>query len=478
MDKIKRVINCVVPVKVCNFKCHYCYVGQNNVFNGKIEKLKYDNAHIQKALTKERLGGTCLINLCAEGETLLAPYLIDLIKRLLDNGHYVAIVTNGLITNKIEELCKFTIKQKSKLFIKFSYHFLELKKLNLTKNFFDNIKKIQNSNISFTVELTVNDESIPFIDDIKKDSLENLNFLPHVIESRNTTVDNFPRLTKLDEKEHLKIWQSFDSNLINFQTKEWMKKRCEFCYGGDWVLNLYLLNGDISICNGGGPKIGNIFEDINEPIHTYAIGNNCPFGHCFAAYFLLTFGVIPELNTPTYENMRERENWLQKEMKEFYSSKLIESNKEYSDDKKLLINTLRSIEENNDFDISECANLSKKIEENLLQQNIKTIAIYNDDKFSKWLYELLRDTQIKVKFLYVLDSNYGIDSNINKFKHHYRYLYKKIKQDNNIILDRNDTWPHVDGIIITEYVDYSKHKELIKNKTNDKAILITEIISK
>jgi len=66
MDKIKRVINCVVPVKVCTFKCHYCYVGQNNIFNGKIEKLKYDNEYIQKALTKARLGGTCLINFSRE----------------------------------------------------------------------------------------------------------------------------------------------------------------------------------------------------------------------------------------------------------------------------------------------------------------------------------------------------------------------------------------------------------------------------
>lgn len=479
MEKIKRVINCVVPVKVCNLKCHYCYVGQNKVFNGKIEKLKYSNEHIQKALTKERLGGTSLINFCAEGETLLAPYLIDLTKRLLDNGHFVAIVSNGLMTHKIEELCKFTIKQKRKLFIKFSYHFLELKRLNLTKVFFDNVKKIQDSNISFTVELTVNDESIPFINEIKKESLKSLNSLPHVIESRNTTIDNFPRLTKLNEKEHLKIWQSFDSSLINFQTQEWMKKRCEFCYGGDWVLNLYLLNGDISICNGGGPKIGNIFEDINEPIHTYAIGTNCPFSHCFAAYFLLTFGTIPELDTPTYENMRERNGWLQKEMKEFYSSKLIEKNEEYSKEKQLFINVLRTIElENTSFDTCAHSNLSKIIEQRLLNDGIKTIALWKDNKLSAWLEYILKDTKIKIKYLYMLDSNYGLDSIKNKLKHRYRYLYKIIKQNKNIILDKNDTWPHVDCIIITDYVDYLKHKEVIKNKTNDKSILITELISK
>ena len=87
MDKIKRLINVVIPITVCNFKCHYCYLAQTNAFDQNIPKLQYDMLTIKKALSKERLGRPCMMNLCAVGETLLAPYLLDLTNALLDNEH-------------------------------------------------------------------------------------------------------------------------------------------------------------------------------------------------------------------------------------------------------------------------------------------------------------------------------------------------------------------------------------------------------
>ena len=95
MDKIKRFINVVIPITICNFRCHYCYLAQTNSFDKNIPKLQYDLEIIQKALNKDRLGGTSMMNLCAVGETLLAPYLFDLTNALLNNGHYITIVTNG-----------------------------------------------------------------------------------------------------------------------------------------------------------------------------------------------------------------------------------------------------------------------------------------------------------------------------------------------------------------------------------------------
>lgn len=44
-NKIKRIINCVVPITVCNFKCHYCYLGQTNSFDTNIPKLEYSVEH-------------------------------------------------------------------------------------------------------------------------------------------------------------------------------------------------------------------------------------------------------------------------------------------------------------------------------------------------------------------------------------------------------------------------------------------------
>ena len=56
MRKIKRLINCVLPLTMCNFKCHYCYLSQEKAFNKNIPKLKYDLDTIQKVLRIERLG--------------------------------------------------------------------------------------------------------------------------------------------------------------------------------------------------------------------------------------------------------------------------------------------------------------------------------------------------------------------------------------------------------------------------------------
>ena len=51
-DKIKRFIECIVPVSACNLKCHYCYIIQNNCRLNKIPKFEYSAEHIAKALSK------------------------------------------------------------------------------------------------------------------------------------------------------------------------------------------------------------------------------------------------------------------------------------------------------------------------------------------------------------------------------------------------------------------------------------------
>lgn len=49
MDKIKRIINVIVPMTICNFKCHYCYLSQTESFDKNIPKLEYDLDTIKNA---------------------------------------------------------------------------------------------------------------------------------------------------------------------------------------------------------------------------------------------------------------------------------------------------------------------------------------------------------------------------------------------------------------------------------------------
>ena len=58
MDKIKRYIDCYIPVTTCTLRCPYCYITQHRLFEGPLPKFKYSPEHVRKALSKERLGGT------------------------------------------------------------------------------------------------------------------------------------------------------------------------------------------------------------------------------------------------------------------------------------------------------------------------------------------------------------------------------------------------------------------------------------
>ena len=40
-EKIKRFIDCIVPINTCNLRCHYCYVTQNREFDKELPKFKY-----------------------------------------------------------------------------------------------------------------------------------------------------------------------------------------------------------------------------------------------------------------------------------------------------------------------------------------------------------------------------------------------------------------------------------------------------
>lgn len=113
---MKRFVDCYIPITSCNFKCHYCYIGQTNAFKNEIPKIEYSNEYIAKAFSKERLGGECILNLCAGGETLLILRIVDIIRLFLEEGHYVNVVTNGSLSDRFDEIVKFPSNLLKNLF--------------------------------------------------------------------------------------------------------------------------------------------------------------------------------------------------------------------------------------------------------------------------------------------------------------------------------------------------------------------------
>ena len=87
----------------------------------------------------------------------------------------------------------------------------------------------------------------------------------------------------------------------------------------------------------------NIFDDLSKPIPFKAIGNNCKEHHCYNGHSFIVLGDIPSEDAPTYADLRNRRcgdgtEWLQPELKAFMSTKLKESNEEYSTWQKIKTN--------------------------------------------------------------------------------------------------------------------------------------------
>ena len=120
MDKIKRFIECTVPITECNLNCCYCYVVQQKRRNKKLSKTNLNPKLISQALNQKRLGGICYFSLCGVGETLLHVNIVDVVRELLLQGHYINITTNGTITNKFIDLCSIEPILLERVHISFS----------------------------------------------------------------------------------------------------------------------------------------------------------------------------------------------------------------------------------------------------------------------------------------------------------------------------------------------------------------------
>lgn len=349
MDKIKRWIEVFVPVTTCTLRCSYCYVTTHRMFGGPLPKYDFSPEFMRKALSKERLGGTCLLNFCASGETLLSPQIVEQVKELLEEGHYVSIVTNGTVTKRIDELASLPLELTERLFFKFSYHYLQLKERNLLDTFFDNIRKVRNAGCSITLEQTPSDDAIPYQDELIERAIKEVGAIPHISVARDERVGmSMPILTELSREEYTHVWgDKYKSALFDYKMSIFEKPRKEFCYAGDWGSVLFLQTGDIKQCYYGALS-WNIYKDINKPIPWLAIGHNCRECHCHNGHSWITLGCIPELESPTYSELRNRvctdgSEWLQPKMKAFMQTRLYDTNEEYSSIKKIYVDIKNNV---------------------------------------------------------------------------------------------------------------------------------------
>ncbi|WP_102048681.1 radical SAM protein [Pygmaiobacter massiliensis] len=277
-------------------------------------------------------------SICGAGETTLQNEIADITYSILKNGHYVNIITNGTIEKRLKEIVEKAGEYVSHLHFAFSLHYLELKRLGLLNTFFDNVNMVRAAGASIMVQINLCDEYIPYLQEIEDICIERVGEKPQVAATRKEekVLQKIELLTEHTEAEYQKYGEEFDSPQFRFTMKNFNVKRKEFCYAGDWAGNLDLSNGRLRRCY-SSYVFQDIFKNPDEPIRFLAMVTHCGSPFCMNSSHFMSLGVIPEIETPSYAELRNREEagWHTEDMKEFLSGRLYDSNEKYALTKKL-----------------------------------------------------------------------------------------------------------------------------------------------
>ena len=348
MEKNKKILLFHIPMSICNFRCHYCYLAQRETcYQGVQPEMKYTPEQVRAAFSRKRLGGSCFMNFCAEGETLLTKDIDAYVKALVDEGHYAEIVTNMTVTNVIERILNWDKALLRRIEFKCSFHYLELKRKGLLETFAANVKKVWAAGASANVEITPSDELIPYIDEVKAFSLAHFGALPHLTIARDDRTSGIEYLTRLSPEAYAETWSVFGSGFWEFKRSIFGRRVTDFCYAGAWSVCVDLATGRASGCYGHCP-LGDVVADPTRPFPEKPVGR-CPIAHCYNGHALMTMGLVPGLAKVGYGEIRDRvradgSHWLQPELRAFFDSRLAESNAPYGCWRKGAVRVLRKAE--------------------------------------------------------------------------------------------------------------------------------------
>lgn len=338
-DKLKGFIEVLIPITVCNFKCHYCYVIQRDNRTNDQGIVNHTPTEIRNALSINRLGGVFYISLCGAGETMLVKNLAEIVKNLLEEGHYLNVTTNGTVSKAFDHFFEIIPKDLlPHLNFSFSFHYLELVRLKQMDRFWDNIAKVREHGCSFVLQINLCDEYIPHWDEIKRLSIEHVGAPPQVAATRkeNNLENDVELFTNLSRQEYESKGREFDSPLFDFTMRNFMVKRNEFCYAGKWNFVLNLQTGIMRPCYCSLSHV-NIYKNPNQKIKFHPVGKHCQSPFCMNSSHFIALGSMPGYkDAPSYGDLRNRKcpdgsEWYSPQFKQFVTQKLYDNNQsEYS----------------------------------------------------------------------------------------------------------------------------------------------------
>ena len=322
---MKRLINLAVRSSICNLRCTYCYLNQKDVWF-KNQQISYSASPeiVARAFSKDRLGGLCLFNVCADGETLLAKDIVSYLDAILSDGHYIELVTNMTISSIIDKILLFDAEKLKRIEFKCSFHYLQLKSKGLLGVFSDNVKKVRKSGCSVCIEMIPDDSLVPLMDEIKAFSIDNFGALPQLSIPRNDN-EKHDLLSSYSLEDFAKIWSPFESQFFNFKLMIINKKIKTFCAAGRLSLYVDLATGYSQQCYKFNGYSFNIYENLDKPIPFCSICK-CNDNYCYNGHALLSVGCTKDYEEVHYGEIRNRktlngEDWLSSDMLRFMNEK-------------------------------------------------------------------------------------------------------------------------------------------------------------
>lgn len=299
-ELICRFIAVDVGVSACNLRCSYCYVRQQGKNTGRVSPLGRPAVEVGRAFSRKRLGGRAFLYLYANGEPLLLPELVHVVRHLLEEGHYVAIVTNMTMHECISDLLRLPAELRERLVFFASLHYLELKRVNRLADFFRHIRMAAEAGCSWQVRLCLCPEYMEDLDEIRQACLRELGQLPLVAHLRESVSLPVSVRQRLNEAA-----RSFDSVLYDFQQSICDVPLKEFYHAGEWSAAVHLASGDVRACL-CEPVRQNIYRDGAMPLVWEPVGRKCHAGWCMCGAHFLSWGVMPVFSCPSYAQMFSR----------------------------------------------------------------------------------------------------------------------------------------------------------------------------
>lgn len=467
---LKRVIGICFTANPCNLECSYCYVHRSN--ERRVPVFRSMNT-LERAFSEERLGGKCFINISSAGEPLLHKQVLDIIEMLTRKGHYVMLLSNGTLTGHLERLTMFPAELQKRIFVKFSFHYVELKKKGLLDVFMANVDRIKNSDCSCTVELMGDDITYSMIDEIKNLTMSALGCYPHISIPRDERQFTLGIVTGDSFERYIKKWKEaeIESDFFDFKAATYGKHIDWFCYAGNRSCEIDMETGEMRQCY-HTPVMQNFF-DFTKEIDWNPVGNHCCEPHCYVSHMFMPLGIVEPPNgvkNGNYFNMRNRycldgKDLVKPSMKKVFEEgvereELSEEGKSLCNEKTAGLNweirTKEAVESNIALEWLSQEIEGKHITNYLRHNEYKDVAIYGYGRIGRILCNELQLSGFCVK--YVIDKN------------------KEALVTNRKAISPTEPFEPVDAIIITPIMDFFAIKEFCKKKCNYPLISVEDII--